>query len=109
MLSMFSARMARSVEGAPGGGMGAATTIHAAYAAALKRVRQTHMKTVLRRASNTVNAHLTALDHFFTQLGLGPAVVRRDDAPSSRPVPWTPAGRGATCARSDPSGEISFL
>jgi hypothetical protein len=32
---------------------------------------KTHMKTVLRRASNTVNPHLTALDHFFTQLGLG--------------------------------------
>jgi hypothetical protein len=39
------------------------------------------MKTVLGRAANTVNAHLTALDHFFTQLGLGPAIVRRDDAP----------------------------
>ncbi|MFD1545782.1 tyrosine-type recombinase/integrase [Nonomuraea guangzhouensis] len=106
----------------------ALTTIHAAYAAALKRapldgdtrraydsrVRiflawleasgldgdpltdahdrdfairdyKTHMKTVLRRASNTVNAHLTALDHFFTQLGLGPAVVRRDDAPKLAP------------------------
>jgi site-specific recombinase XerC len=105
------------------------TTIHAAYAAALKRapldgdtrraydsrVRtflawleasgldgdpltdahnrdfairdyKTHMKTVLRRASNTVNAHLTALDHFFTQLGLGPAVVvRHDDAPKLAP------------------------
>ncbi|MEV4383936.1 integrase [Streptosporangium sp. NPDC049644] len=104
------------------------TTIHAAYAAALKRapldgdtrraydsrVRtfpawleasgldgdpltdahnrdfairdyKIHMKTVLRRASNTVNAHLTALDHFFTQLGLGPAVVRRDDAPKLAP------------------------
>jgi hypothetical protein len=24
------------------------------------------MKTVLGRAANTVNAHLTALDHFFT-------------------------------------------
>ncbi|MEU0566972.1 tyrosine-type recombinase/integrase [Nonomuraea sp. NPDC005983] len=46
---------------------------------------KTHMKTVLRRASNTVNAHLTALDHFFTQLGLGPAVVRRDDAPKLSP------------------------
>ncbi|MEU6413254.1 tyrosine-type recombinase/integrase [Microbispora sp. NPDC046933] len=43
------------------------------------------MKTVLRRASNTVNAHLTALDHFFTQLGPGPAVVRRDDAPKLAP------------------------
>ncbi|REF00662.1 tyrosine-type recombinase/integrase [Thermomonospora umbrina] len=46
---------------------------------------KTHMKTVLHRASNTVNAHLTALDHFFTQLGLGPAVVRRDDAPKLAP------------------------
>ncbi|MFD8563292.1 tyrosine-type recombinase/integrase [Streptosporangium canum] len=46
---------------------------------------KTHMKTVLHRASNTVNAHLTALDHFFSQLGLGPAVVRRDDAPKLAP------------------------
>ncbi|MET8386798.1 tyrosine-type recombinase/integrase [Streptosporangium canum] len=46
---------------------------------------KTHMKTVLHRASNTVNAHLTALDHFFSQLGLGPAIVRRDDAPKLAP------------------------
>ncbi|WP_431896834.1 hypothetical protein [Nonomuraea sp. bgisy101] len=46
---------------------------------------KTHMKSVLGRASNTVNAHLTALDHFFAQLGLGPAVVRRDDAPKLAP------------------------
>ncbi|GAA3262916.1 hypothetical protein [Nonomuraea helvata] len=46
---------------------------------------KTHMKTVLRRASTTVNAHLTELDHFFAQLGLGPAVVRRDDAPRLAP------------------------
>jgi site-specific recombinase XerD len=46
---------------------------------------KTHMKTVLHRAANTVNAHLTALDHFFTQLGLGPAIVRRDDAPKLAP------------------------
>ncbi|WP_433258540.1 tyrosine-type recombinase/integrase [Streptosporangium sp. CA-135522] len=43
------------------------------------------MKTVLHRASNTVNAHLAALDHFFAQPGLGPAVVRRDDAPKLAP------------------------
>lgn len=46
---------------------------------------KTHMKTVLGRKANTVNAHLTALDHFFTQLGLGPAAVRRDDAPKLAP------------------------
>ncbi|MBB2914037.1 integrase/recombinase XerC [Streptosporangium becharense] len=46
---------------------------------------KTHMKTVLHWASNTVNAHLTALDHFFAQLGLGPAIVRRDDAPKLAP------------------------
>ncbi|MCW2904988.1 MAG: phage integrase family protein [Streptosporangiaceae bacterium] len=46
---------------------------------------KTHMKTVLHPAANTVNAHLTALDHLFAQLGLGPAVVRRDDAPKLAP------------------------
>lgn len=46
---------------------------------------KTHMKTVLGRTANTVNAHLTALDHFFTQLGLGPAAVKRDDAPKLAP------------------------
>ncbi|WP_202126080.1 tyrosine-type recombinase/integrase [Actinomadura physcomitrii] len=59
---------------------------------------KTHMKTVLHRASNTVNAHLTALDRFFTQLRLVPAVVRRDDAPSTPLAPWTPASRSGTCA-----------
>ncbi|WP_433258023.1 hypothetical protein ACQPYK_22205 [Streptosporangium sp. CA-135522] len=43
------------------------------------------MKTVLGRKANTVNAHLTALDHFFIQLGPGPAIVRRDDAPKLAP------------------------
>ncbi|MDF2709609.1 MAG: phage integrase family protein, partial [Nonomuraea muscovyensis] len=32
-----------------------------------------------------MNAHLTALDHFFSQLGLGLAIVRRDDAPKLAP------------------------
>jgi hypothetical protein len=39
------------------------------------------MKIDLGRATNTVNAHLTALDHFFTHRGPGPAVVKQDDPP----------------------------
>ncbi|MGR6924241.1 hypothetical protein ACU635_59110 [[Actinomadura] parvosata] len=34
-----------------------------------------------KRKVNTVNAHLAALDHFFTHRGLGPVQVRRDTPP----------------------------
>lgn len=46
---------------------------------------KTHLKTVLARSDNTVNAHLTALDHFFAHLGLGPVNIRRDLAPKLAP------------------------
>ncbi|ROO86400.1 hypothetical protein EDD29_3966 [Actinocorallia herbida] len=64
---------------------------------------KTQMKTVLHRASDSVDAHLTALDHFFTELGLGPAVVRRDDAPelAARALDAPPASRSGVCAPSN--------
>lgn len=39
---------------------------------------KTHLKTVLKRSANTVNAHIGALDHFYDHRGLGAARVRRD-------------------------------
>jgi hypothetical protein len=44
---------------------------------------KTYLKTVRKRSANTVNAHITALDHFFGHLGLGAVQVRRDE-PSKR-------------------------
>ena len=46
---------------------------------------RTHLKTVAKRAASTVNAHLTALDHFYEQLGLGAVRVRRDQLPRRAP------------------------
>ncbi|MEW9556381.1 tyrosine-type recombinase/integrase [Nonomuraea sp. NPDC050783] len=46
---------------------------------------KTHLKTVAKRTANTVNAHLAALDHFFTHRGLGPVQVRRDTPPKLAP------------------------
>ncbi|WP_433338671.1 tyrosine-type recombinase/integrase [Spirillospora sp. CA-294931] len=46
---------------------------------------KTHLKTVLGRADNTVNAQITALDHFYEHLGLGPVKIRRDAAPKLAP------------------------
>ncbi|MEW2354572.1 tyrosine-type recombinase/integrase [Spirillospora sp. NPDC029432] len=44
-----------------------------------------HLKTVLGRSDHTVNAHLTALDHFYDHLGLGKVGVPR--ARPSRQAP----------------------
>jgi hypothetical protein len=38
-----------------------------------------------KRAASTVNAHLTALDHFYAHQGLGPVRVRRDEPPKLAP------------------------
>lgn len=46
---------------------------------------RSHLKTVLKRSPSTANAHLVAIDHFFTHLGLGPAAVGRDEPPSTAP------------------------
>jgi integrase/recombinase XerC len=43
------------------------------------------LKTAGRRAPSTVNAHLTALDHFYGHLGLGALRVRRDQLPRRAP------------------------
>jgi integrase/recombinase XerC len=51
---------------------------------------RSHMKTVLKRAPATANAHLVALDHFFTHLGLGPANVGRDEPEPIAPRALTP-------------------
>ena len=44
-----------------------------------------HLKTSLKRTPATANAHLVALDHFFTHLGLGPANVGRDEPEATAP------------------------
>lgn len=44
-----------------------------------------HLITVAERKPATVNATLTALDHFHDWLGLGPAVVQREDLPAAAP------------------------
>ncbi|MGI5164383.1 tyrosine-type recombinase/integrase [Spirillospora sp. CA-253888] len=44
-----------------------------------------HLRTVLGRSDNTVNAHLTALDHFYEHLGLGKVGVRRAPVPRRAP------------------------
>jgi site-specific recombinase XerD len=46
---------------------------------------KTYLKTVRKRSANTVNAHITALDHFFGHLGLGTVRVRRDEPPRRAP------------------------
>jgi integrase/recombinase XerC len=46
---------------------------------------RTHLKTVLKRTPATVNAHLTALDHFYEHAGLGAVRVRRDQLPRRAP------------------------
>lgn len=46
---------------------------------------RTHLKTVLKRTPATANAHLVALDHFFTHLGLGPAKAGRDEPEATAP------------------------
>lgn len=46
---------------------------------------RSYLKTVARRATSTVNAHLTALDHFYGYLGLGAVTVQRDLLPRRAP------------------------
>lgn len=43
------------------------------------------LKTVRGRSPSTVNAHLTALDHFYAHRGLGAAVAKREDLPAAAP------------------------
>lgn len=46
---------------------------------------RTHLLTVAKRKLSTVNAHLTAVDDFYRHLGLGPAVVKRQEVPKAAP------------------------
>jgi integrase len=46
---------------------------------------RTHLLTVAKRKLSTVNAHLTAVDDFYRHLGLGPAVVKRQEVPRAAP------------------------
>jgi site-specific recombinase XerD len=47
---------------------------------------RSYLKTVAKRAASTVNAHLTALDHFYDYyLGLGAVHVQRDQLPRRAP------------------------
>ena len=46
---------------------------------------QAHLKAVRKLRPRTVLAHLTALDHFYSHLGLGPVLVRRDPPPRRAP------------------------
>lgn len=43
------------------------------------------LKTAAKRTPSTVNAHLTALDHFYEHLGLGAVRVQRDQLPRRAP------------------------
>ena len=44
-----------------------------------------HLKQVLRLSPATVNAHLTAVDHFFQFLGSKPTKIAREDLPQEAP------------------------
>jgi integrase/recombinase XerC len=46
---------------------------------------RTYLLTVAKRKLSTVNAHLTAIDDFYRHLGLGPAVVKRQEVPKAAP------------------------
>jgi site-specific recombinase XerD len=44
-----------------------------------------HLLTVTKRKLATVNAHLTAIDDLYRHLGLGPAMVKRQELPKAAP------------------------
>lgn len=46
---------------------------------------RTHLLMVVKRKLSTVNAHLTAVDDLYRNLGLGPAVVKRQELPKAAP------------------------
>ncbi|MEW1842934.1 hypothetical protein AB0392_33760, partial [Nonomuraea angiospora] len=86
------------------------TAVRAAYAPALARGRWTAKPAAPTapgpgpswpaRTTDTVNAHLTVLEQVVTQLGLGPAVVRRDDIPELRaPHPGRPPAEALPARR----------
>jgi len=54
---------------------------------------RTHLLTVAKRKLSTVNAHLTAIDDLYRHLGLGPAVVKRQEVPPAAPRALTNRAR----------------
>lgn len=46
---------------------------------------QTYLRTGAKRSASTVNAHLTALDHFYKHLGMGGIQLGRDPLPRRSP------------------------
>jgi integrase/recombinase XerC len=69
---------------------------------------RTHLLTIARRTLSTVNAHLTAIDDLYRHLGLGPAVVRRQEIPQAAPraLPDRDRTRWLRAAqRADPRGK----
>nr|CEL13409.1 Site-specific recombinase XerD [Kibdelosporangium sp. MJ126-NF4]CTQ99098.1 Site-specific recombinase XerD [Kibdelosporangium sp. MJ126-NF4] len=69
---------------------------------------RTHLRTVAKRKLSTVNAHLTAIDDFYRHLGLGPAMVKRQELPKAAPraLPNRARTRWLRAAqRADPRGK----
>jgi hypothetical protein len=64
---------------------------------------RTHLLTVAKRKLSTVNAHLTAIDDFNRHLGLGPAVVKRQEVPKAAPRALPDRARKLTSSSSDRS------
>jgi hypothetical protein len=56
-----------------------------------------HLKAVERFKPASVNLALAALDSFYTQLGLGRPVVRREDLPASAPRALSRSSSGGSC------------
>lgn len=54
-----------------------------------------HLKTVQRRKPETVNGYLTAIDHFYGHLDLGPASAKREAIPTQAPRALTEAQQAA--------------
>ncbi|MGN9847206.1 phage integrase N-terminal SAM-like domain-containing protein [Nonomuraea sp. H19] len=59
-----------------------------------------HLKTVKRAKPNTINAALTALDHFYVHhLGVGRPVARREHQPTTAPEALDEDEQRGFCAR----------
>lgn len=73
---------------------------------------RTHLLTVAKRKLSTVNAHLTAVDDFYRHLGLGPAVVKRQEVPKAAPRALSDRARTRwlrAAQRADPRGKGAGL
>lgn len=74
---------------------------------------RTHLLTVAKRALSTVNAHLTAVDDLYRHLGLGPALVTRQELPKAAPRALSARARTRwlrAAQRADPRGKaLAYL